>query len=125
MLGGVSTSNSAIDPHTDHVVIQVAAQMLFQILFCCVLVDFVRNYALRRPVNQWRLRKTREVRSVDHECIEPSVRRKTRNLIIALVLSTALLLVRGVYRVIELHGGWDSAIMNNEVGIDALKRSNH
>lgn len=90
--------------------------MLFMLLFVVTLADFVRNYALRRPVKQWRLRKTREFRSVDRECIETSVRRKTNYLIIALGLSTTLLFVRAVYRVIELHGGWNSAIMNNQVG---------
>lgn len=92
--------------------------MFFLILFCIVLADFVfRFYVTRRPVSQYRFRKSKKsevITEIDREAISPAASRKVKLQVGALVLSTILLFVRSFYRCIELLQGWRGTIISNQ-----------
>ena len=69
-------------------------------------VDFVVAYLRQNPVKQLRLRRTSANAVVPAGSVPPQIERKARLLLIALVLSTGFLFVRGIFRTIELLDGW-------------------
>ena len=76
-------------------------------------VDFVVAYLRQNPVKQLRLRRTSANAVVPAGSVPPQIERKARLLLIALVLSTGFLFVRGIFRTIELLDGWRGKLATN------------
>lgn len=92
----------------------VCFQMLVMILYSILLVEFVYRYTTKKPVTQFRFRKTKPIQAVpDGSLNAPEIKRADR-LIAAMVFSTLLIFIRSIYRTVELLDGWTGAIIQRE-----------
>ncbi|KAJ7664512.1 RTA1 like protein [Mycena polygramma] len=80
-------------------------QFVAIIVYTACAIDFLRNYNGSRPVREVQLSAR-----VEHP-MDPQV----KQMIYALAFSTFVLLVRSVYRIIELATGWHGKIIETEI----------
>lgn len=88
--------------------------MLVMILFSILLVEFVLRYTLKKPVKQFRLRKTKPIQAVPDGSLNEAEIKRADALIGAMVFSTLMIFIRSIYRTVELLGGWTGDIIERE-----------
>lgn len=94
--------------------------MFITTMFCIVLADFVYHYLQRKPVRQFRFRKTQPDAAIPTDSVSPSAEKKAKILISAIIASTVLVYIRSIYRDIELLDGWNGSIIENQTLFDVL-----
>ncbi|KAF8148357.1 RTA1 like protein-domain-containing protein [Mycena galopus ATCC 62051] len=77
-------------------------QFVAMIIYCCLAADFLLRYAYNRPIH---------TRTTDRPILDSA----TKRMIQAIALSTLVLFIRSIYRIIELASGWHSSFMLNEL----------
>lgn len=81
-------------------------QMAVMILFAVVFVDFVWHFYKRQPVKPFRFRKTGSVTPfVPTDSMSPAVMKKVKLFLAAITFSWTCVLVRSIYRDVELLDG--------------------
>ncbi|KAJ6558859.1 RTA1-domain-containing protein [Mycena vulgaris] len=80
----------------------IGFQFLVIIVFTVVALDFVQRYIRDRP-----RRAGRSPRGI--------LNLRLKIMLLALAFSTIVLVVRSVYRIVELAGGWDGPIIRTEI----------
>ena len=91
----------------------VCFQMLVMILYSVLLV-FVYRYTTKKPVNQFRFRKTKPIQAVPEGSLNAEEIKRADRLIGAMVFSTLLIFIRSIYRTVELLDGWTGDIIERE-----------
>ena len=101
----------------------IAIQLVVMTLFVALLTEFVWRYFTDRPVKPFRFKGTKSAVSVESGSVPTDVERKANLLILAMAISTFFVYIRSVYRIIELAGGWNGSVIDNEslfCGLDGL-----
>lgn len=101
----------------------IATQLVVMTLFVTLLSEFVWRYFTNRPVKPFRFKGTKPAVAIEAGTVPMDVERKANILIIAITISTFLIYIRSVYRIIELAGGWNAGVIDNEslfCGLDGL-----
>ncbi|KAK7041584.1 envelope glycoprotein [Paramarasmius palmivorus] len=110
---GSEDFNTGTDLMIAGIAIQVAMMTIFVILAGEYLFRHLNDKPLRKSTDAIR---AKEMPSESSTTLNTRVTLDTRRqlLIFALGFTTLLLFIRGVYRLVELSGGWDSEIMHTE-----------
>ncbi|KAJ7108025.1 RTA1 like protein [Mycena crocata] len=82
-------------------------QFVAILVYCACAIDFLRRYKADRPVRK----QTDDELAHTRMLMDPRVKK----LIYALAFSTFVLLIRSVYRIIELATGWHGKIIETEI----------
>ena len=101
----------------------IATQLVVMTLFSLLLTEFVWRYFGNKPVKPFRFKGTKPAVAIEAGAVPAEVVRKANILIIAISISTFLIYIRSVYRIIELAGGWNGGVIDNEslfCGLDGL-----
>ncbi|KAJ7192557.1 RTA1 like protein [Mycena pura] len=85
----------------------IAFQLVALSIYCCLAAEFFLRYAYNRPL-KWRT------------TARAAMDTNTATMSYALAFSTLVILVRSVYRIIQLSSGWQGRIMRTELYFNVL-----
>lgn len=101
----------------------MVAGILFQVasmaLFVCLSIDVLIHMHARRPVGFKLRRAVPEDEPGAHDDVPP-LNRRWALFIASLVIGTALIFLRCIYRAVELLNGWHGYLLINEAYLDGL-----
>ncbi|CAG7847945.1 SubName: Full=Related to RSB1-integral membrane transporter or flippase that may transport LCBs from the cytoplasmic side toward the extracytoplasmic side of the membrane {ECO:0000313/EMBL:CCA69445.1} [Serendipita indica DSM 11827] len=121
-IGGARASQAAEtggdpEPGGDIMLYGIVTQIIALGIYVILGADFLVRYFLDKPTRKLTLKRSTssDTRLDEQTTLErPTLERNVKLMVLALVLNTIFLLIRGGYRTVELQDGWTGRIITNQ-----------
>ncbi|KAH9477828.1 hypothetical protein JR316_0010060 [Psilocybe cubensis] len=110
--GGIAASGDSLSQTklgTDVILVGIIFQLLVIIAFMGCALEFYHRFQNNKPFPR------HDVQRIDKDCLNNRITPGIRWMSLGLMLSIFFFLIRSIYRIIELAGGWDGTIIHTQI----------